>query len=163
MGVQEILSLDSKRIQLGQELDTLRARRNEIANSMKSGKPDQTLIDEGKSLKEKIALLEKDFEEVENNFYMLFKKVPNIPTAETPIGHTEEENVVVKQWGNIKNFDFTPKNHYEIAQVKDWIDKERAANVSGARFAYLKGDLVKLQLALMTWVINTLSDENVLA
>jgi seryl-tRNA synthetase len=163
VNLDEVIELDGKRVKLGQEVDTLRARRNEIAASMKSGKPDQSLIDEGKSLKEKIALLEKDFEEVENNFYTLFKKIPNIPTDDTPIGHTEEENVVVKQWGTIKTFDFTPKNHYEIAQVKDWIDKERAANVSGARFAYLKWDLVKLQLALMTWVIDTLSDENILA
>jgi seryl-tRNA synthetase len=93
----------------------------------------------------------------------LFKRIPNIPTADTPIGHSEEENVVAKQWGKIPEFAFAPKNHYEIAKEKDWIDKDRAANVAGARFAYLKGNLVKLQLALMTWVINSLSDEETLA
>ena len=68
----------------------------------------------------------------------LFKKIPNIATADTPVGLTEEENIVVKQWGTIPEFDFPALNHYEIAEKYDWIDKERAANVAGSRFAYLK-------------------------
>lgn len=162
VNLQEILTLDASRIKLQQELDVLRARRNEISASMGAGKPEPTVLEEAKSIKEKIATLEKQYEEVETNFLTLFKKVPNIPTEDTPIGLSEEENKVVKQWGKIPEFAFEPKNHYDIAQTKDWIDKERAANVSGARFAYLKGDLVKLQLALMTWVIDTLSNESVL-
>ncbi len=162
VNVQEVITLDQKRVKLGQELDALRARRNELSSRMGNGKPEQAILDEAKSIKEQISVLEKDFSEVEEQFYILFKKVPNIPTEDTPIGHTEEENVVAKQWGKIPEFDFTSKNHYDLAKDKDWIDKERAANVSGARFAYLKWDLVKLQLALMTWVINTLSDETVL-
>ncbi len=162
VNLQEILTLDASRIKLQQELDVLRARRNEISASMGAGKPEPTVLEEAKSIKEKIATLEKQYEEIETNFLTLFKKVPNIPTEDTPIGLSEEENKVVKQWGKIPEFAFEPKNHYDIAQTKDWIDKERAANVSGARFAYLKGDLVKLQLALMTWVIDTLSNESVL-
>lgn len=68
----------------------------------------------------------------------------------------------MKEWGTKPEFDFKPKNHYEIAEIHDWIDKERAAKVSGARFAYLKGDLVRLQFALISWVMDTLSDETVL-
>ena len=96
------------------------------------------ILEEAKSIKEKIATLEKEYEETEMHFLAIFKRIPNIPTDDTPIGHSEEENVITKTWGIKKEFSFPPKNHYEIAQTKDWIDKDRAANVSGARFAYLK-------------------------
>lgn len=120
------------------------------------------MLEKAKTIKEKIQTLQEQFNTVEEAFLVLYKKIPNIPTSDTPVGLTEEENVVVKQWGNIRDFDFQPLNHYEIAAKYDWIDKERAANVAGSRFAYLKGDLVRLQLALMTWVMDSLGDETVL-
>lgn len=162
LDIDQILLLDSKRIQLWKELDALRSRKNEISGIMKWWKPEESLVMEAKEIKEIIQEKEKEFNEIESEFFLLFKRIPNIPTDDTPIGLTEEENVVVKQWWNIQNFSFIPKNHFEIAKEKEWIDKERAANVSWARFAYLKWNLVKLQLALMTWVINSLSDEEVL-
>ena len=130
---------------------------------MGKGKPDPALIAEAKELKEKIQELEPQHEAIESEFFDLYKKIPNIPTADTPIGLTEEENVVVKTWGTIRTFDFPVRNHADIAAIRGWIDKERAANVAGARFAYLKGDLVKLQFALIQWVMDTLSDAEVLA
>lgn len=129
---------------------------------MGKGKPEPAVLEEAKSLKEKIQSLEPEFERVEGEFLALYKRIPNIPTLDTPIGLTEEENVVVKQWGKIREFSFTPKNHAEIASVRGWIDKERAANVAGARFAYLMGDLVRLQFALIQWVMDTLGDSSVL-
>jgi seryl-tRNA synthetase len=130
---------------------------------MGKGKPEPHLLAEAKEIKEKIQSLEPEFEKIETEFLALYKKIPNIPTADTPIGLTEEENVMVKQWGKIREFDFPIKNHAEIAAVRGWIDKERAANVAGSRFAYLKGDLVKLQFALIQWVMDSLSDSTVLA
>ena len=88
------------------------------------------MLEEAKSLKEKIQTDEKKFSEVEEEFFTLYKKIPNIPTADTPVGLTEAENVVVKQWGDIRTFDFPIKNHAEIGEVRDWIDKERAANIA---------------------------------
>ena len=158
-----MIELDAARIALGQELDALRMRRNDISASMGKGKPEPYLLAEAKELKEKIQTGEKKFEEIESEFLALYKKIPNIPTLDTPIGLTEEENVIVKQWGKIREFDFPIKNHAEIATVRGWIDKERAANVAGSRFAYLKGDLVKLQFALIQWVMDSLSDSTVLA
>ena len=158
-----MIELDAARIALGQELDALRMRRNDISASMGKGKPEPHLLAEAKELKEKIQTGEKKFEEIESEFLALYKKIPNIPTLDTPIGLTEEENVIVKQWGKIREFDFPIKNHAEIATVRGWIDKERAANVAGSRFAYLKGDLVKLQFALIQWVMDSLSDSTVLA
>ena len=69
----------------------------------------------------------------------------------------------MKTWGEPTFFSFVPKNHSEIALSRGWIDKERATKVAGTRFTYLKGDLVKLQIALVTWVIDMLTDENTLS
>ena len=160
--LDHVIDLDKKRLSLGQELDALRARRNELSSSMGKWKPDPVMLAEAKDLKEKIQVGEKEFEEVETEFLALYKKIPNIPSADTPIGLTEEENVVVKQWGEIREFDFPVKNHAEIGTIRGWIDKERAANVSGARFAYMKGEIVRLQMALVQWVMDTLGDSTVL-
>lgn len=130
---------------------------------MGKGKPEPAMLEEAKSLKEKIQADEKEFEAVETEFFALYKKIPNIPTADTPVGLTEDDNQVVKQWGKIREFDFPVKNHAEIGTLRDWIDKERAANIAGARFAYLKGDLVRLQMALVQWVMDTLMSREVLA
>jgi seryl-tRNA synthetase len=161
--LDEVISLDALRISLGQDLDVLRMRRNDISASMWKWKPEPKLLEEAREIKEKIQSLEPEFDRVEGEFLALYKKIPNLPTADTPVGLTEEENVMVKQWGNIREFDFPVRNHAEIAEIRWWIDKERAANVAGSRFAYLMGDLVKLQFALIQWVMDTLSDREVLA
>ncbi len=160
--LDRVIALDALRIALGQELDILRMRRNDISANMGSGKPEPHILTEAREIKEKIQNLEPEFATVEAEFIDLYKKIPNIPTADTPIGLTEEENVIVKQWGQIREFDFPVKNHAEIAVVRGWIDKERAANVAGSRFAYLKWDLVRLQFALIQWVMDTLGDSSVL-
>ena len=157
-----MIRLDTERLSLQQDLEVLRARRNELSTQMGKGKPEPSLLEEAKGIKEKIQSLEPEYEKVEGEFLALYKKIPNIPTADTPVGLTEEENVMVKQWGKIREFTFPIRNHAEIAGIRGWIDKERAANVAGSRFAYLKGDLVKLQFALITWVMDTLGDGSVL-
>jgi len=81
---------------------------------------------------------------------------------DVPVGVSEDDNQVVYQKGDKPRFDFEPKNHAELADQRGWLDKVRAAKVSGARFAYVKGDLVKLQFALINWITDILSDETVL-
>ena len=157
-----VIDLDKRRIFLSNVVDSLRAQRNEISATMGKWKPEPKILEEASVLKEKIKTWEKELEEIETEFYLLYKKIPNIATADTPIGLTEEENVMVKQWGEIRKFDFPVKNHAEIAGIRGWIDKERAANVAGSRFAYLKWDLVKLQFALINWVMDTLGDSSIL-
>jgi seryl-tRNA synthetase len=85
-------------------------------------------------------LIETELSPLEEEWQELMYKVPNIPEPEVPVGKSEEDNVVVEHFGQKPEFGFRPKNHWEIAQAKGWIDKERAAKVSGARFAYMKGD-----------------------
>lgn len=156
------LVLDDKKKTMQQEVETLRAKRNELSASMGKGKPDPTVLEEAKKLKEDLQVLEKTYEEIEMEHSSLLKKIPNIPTDDTPVGHTEEENVVVKEWGKIPEFSFKPRDHAEIAAMHGWIDKERAANVAGSRFAYLMGDLVMLQFALIQFVMTTLTSEETL-
>ena len=156
------LALDEKKKSLQQQVESLRARKNELSANMWKGKPDPALIEEAKKLKEELHNLEKEYETVEVEHLAELKKIPNIPTKDTPIGHTEEENVIVREWGEKREFSFTPRNHAEIAALHDWIDKERAGNVAGSRFAYLKGDLVLLQFALIQWVMKTLTSQEIL-
>lgn len=160
--LDKVIALDGERLQLQNELDGYKNHRNILSKEMSSGKPTSEQLDRARELKEKIQTLEKRYEETNSAFLSLFKNIPNIPTDDTPIGLTEEENIVVKQWGTLRSFDFPVRNHAEIAEIRGWIDKERAANIAGARFAYLKGDIVKLQFALISWVIDTLGDANVL-
>lgn len=158
--VDKLVELDNERRELQQQVDELRERRNHNADTMKGGRPDQETIDEGKRIKVELAEREGYLENTEALFWKLFKAVPNIAADDVPIGASEDENVVVKTVGEKPHFDFAPRNHYEIAEQRGWIDKERAARVAGSRFAYIKGDLVKLQMAIVTYVIDVLSDEN---
>lgn len=92
------LALDEKKKILQQEVETLRAKRNELSASMGKGKPDPALLEEAKKLKEELQILEKEYEAIETEHLSELKKIPNIPTDDTPIGHTEEENIVVLEW-----------------------------------------------------------------
>lgn len=164
VSVVDLIKVDNKRRELQAQIDELRQTRNQIANQIKqAGKPDQVLIAQGKELKDKLATLEAEFNQNYNQYLTLLKRVPNMALDSVPVGLTEDDNVLDYQVGEPTKFDFEPKNHYEIAQTRDWIDKERAAEVAGARFAYLKGDLVKLQFAIINFVMDTLSDEAVIA
>jgi seryl-tRNA synthetase len=161
--VQGVIALDDTRRELGQQVDAVRTRRNEIAASMKGGKPSAELVEEGKRLKVELAELETRLAGVETDWLAGIKKIPNMPMADVPIGVSEDENVVSKTVGEPTKFDFTPKNHAEIAMAKGWLDKERAAKVAGARFAYLKGDLVLLDWAMNMWALSQLTNRDYIA
>lgn len=158
----KILKLDDERKSLSQKIDSLRQERNQISAKMKNGKPDQSLIEKGKSLKKELSELESKLSGVEKDYITQLKTVPNVPEDDVPIGLTEDENEVAEVVGKPREFTFTPKNHYEIGQIRGWIDKERAAKVTGARFAYIKGDMVKLQMAIINFVMDSLTDERVI-
>ena len=161
--LDEVLKLDDERKSLSQKIDSLRQERNQISAQMKNGKPDQKLISRGKELKTELSELESKLSEVEPTYLAKLKLIPNVPEDDVPVGLSEDENEVAEVIGEPTKFDFEPKNHYEIGQARGWIDKERAAKVTGARFAYIKGDMVKLQMAIVNFVMNSLSDEGVIA
>lgn len=161
--VDTLLNLDERRRDLVTQIEALRAKRNELAATLKKAKPTPEQIAEGKALKEQVAALENDLAPIEEQYQALLRAVPNMPLAEVPVGATEDENVVAKKVGEPTQFDFTPKNHWEILEPRDMLDKERAAKIAGSRFAYLKGGLVRMQFAIVQYVMQTLSDEQVIA
>lgn len=163
VSISQLLTLDDERRELSQRVDELRERRNANAAKMKGGKPEQSVIDEGKQIKIELAEQEKYLTQLEAETLTLQKTVPNMAHEDVPVGATEDENVVAKVVGEPTSFEFEPKNHADIAIQRGWLDKERAAKVAGSRFAYLKGDLVKLQFAIIQYVFDTLTDEKVLA
>lgn len=160
--VNALLAADVEKRKLVTDVEKLRAERNTLSDSLKKTKPTPEQIEQGKQLKEKLAALEEQLKPVEETYNTLLKAVPNMPLEGVPVGATEDENVVSKVAGEPTKFDFTPKNHWEILEPRDMLDKERAAKISGSRFAYLKGDLVRLQMALMQYVMTTLGDTLVL-
>ncbi len=160
--VDAILKADSSHRLVLAKAEDLRSQRNANAAQMKGGKPAPDLVLEGKRIKTELATLESELDQHAQVLQVLLKKVPNMPLDEVPVGATEDENVVYKTVGEPTKFDFEPKNHAQIGELRGWIDKERATKVAGTRFTYLKGELVRLQFALVQWVMDTLSDPDVL-
>lgn len=158
VSVSELLERDDARRSLMKIVDDLRERRNQNASKMKGGRPEQSVIDEGKQIKAELSEHESELNELEAQVLTLQKAIPNMAAADVPPGATEDENVVAKTVGQPTEFSFTPRNHYQIAEQRGWIDKERAAKVAGSRFAYLQGDLVQLQFAIVQYVFALLSD-----
>lgn len=164
VSIADLIKMDDKRRELQAKIDALRQQRNEIADKIKqAGRPDQELINQGRAIKEELTSFETEFSQNYQEYLALLKRVPNMALDSVPVGLSEDENIVDYQVGEPTKFDFAPRNHYEIAKDRDWIDKERAANVAGARFAYIKGDLVKLQFAIINFVMDKLTDEAVIA
>ena len=161
--VDALLTSDDRRRELQMKIDEQRQQRNALAEKAKSGKPAPADIETGKQLKVEIAELEAELSDIVATQKEQLSKIPNLPTEDTPVGASEDDNVVISQWGEQPQFDFEPKTHDEIAIAKGWIDKERAAKVSGARFTYVIGDLVRLQFALMQFGMQVLQDEDQLA
>src|SRR5688572_3459280 len=141
INVLQLLQIDEERRSLMGIVDAMRAKRNDNAAQMKNGKPAPELIEQGKLIKAELVQLEEQLAGVDEHFFKLLMSVPNMPLDHVPVGSTEEENVVIREVGQKPQFDFAPKQHYEIADPLDLIDKERAAKIAGSRFAYIKGDL----------------------
>ncbi|MDQ3159192.1 MAG: serine--tRNA ligase [bacterium] len=154
-----ILKLDRERRRLVVQQESIKQQRNLAAEAVKGGRPSDQQIEHGKKLKEQDQALEAELDAVEGNFNEIMMLVPNMPLGMVPVGESEDDNVVTKTVGDKPKFDFEPKNHAEIAEAKGWIDKERAVKVAGARFVYLKGDLVLLEMAMWRFVMDVLTSQ----
>lgn len=162
VNISSLLKLDDERRELQTKVDEIRQKRNALAEAAKGQRPTEEQILRGKSLKTELAGVEDNLRVKDEEFTAALKKIPNMPLDYVPVGATEEENVVVKTVGEIPKFDFIPKNHWQLGRQHDWIDKERAAKVAGARFAYIKGDLVRLHFALIQFGMDVLTNQDLL-
>lgn len=160
-----LFQLDNDRKTTQIELDDKRARRNQISKTVaiSAESEKQDLIDSVGTLKKEIQALEEKLRVIYDEWYALLYSVPNIAAEDVPIGTDEEQNEVVKTWGQKPEFDFEPKDHIKLGTALDILDVEKAAEVSGSRFTYLKGDLVLLQFALINFAMQTLTDRTIIA
>jgi seryl-tRNA synthetase len=153
--IDEILVLKTKINSLIQERDDARA----FVNKFSKTKPDEKTIQEIKQKKEKLKKIEAEIKSLESQSKEKVELVPNLKSSEVPIGKDERENVILKTWGEIYNFDFEPKDHIDLGKIYDLIDIERAGKVAGSRFYYLKNQAVLLEFALINFVYDLLLSE----
>ncbi|NCB01726.1 MAG: serine--tRNA ligase [Spirochaetia bacterium] len=161
--LEHILTLQDKRSELLMESENLRRERNENATKMKSKltlEERSILIEQGKKLKESIAVQEELLKSVESEYMMKVKQIPNYAHPNAPVGLLDSDNIEVKKWGEPRKFNFTPKDHVELGEALDLIDFETATRVSGAKFYYLKNEAVLLELALTRYAIDILRSHN---
>ncbi len=160
--VGRLLQLDDEVRKIRGELDESNRRRNELAEEGAGGKPSQDVVKEGRQLKDEAAHQQVRLDALSAEFRELMLQVPNIPTSDTPVGSDESGNVVLREVGTIPVFDFKPKDHLELGLSLGVLDVERAAKVSGSRFAYLKGSLAVMQFALVQFALSVFTDEGTL-
>ncbi len=160
--IDALLELDARRLDVLREIELLRKERNETADAMKSAAADErpALIARGKELKELLVTKEGEMEPLEMKWKEELLKVPNMTHPDSPIGASDDDNLVLGEVGKVTKLDFKPLSHIELAAKHDLIDFERAAKVTGAKFYFLKGKLAILEQALITWAMRELSAEN---
>ncbi|MDR1578054.1 MAG: serine--tRNA ligase [Deltaproteobacteria bacterium] len=155
--------LDKERRRLIQEIEERKAKRNqvndEISQRKKQNQPATDLIEAVKEVSAWIKMSEPRLNEVEAEERELLKTIPNLPDASVPIGD-ESANQVVRQWGQIPQFDFSPKNHWEIGEGLGILDFPRAVKLSGSRFAVLSGLGAALNRALINFMVDTHVNEH---
>jgi seryl-tRNA synthetase len=135
-------------------VETLRAEQNQGSRDVASaGSADerQAVIDRVRSVSDRLKTLEPQLARLEDELRSLAARLPNVPDDDVPDGESEEDNVEIKRWGEPPSFDFEPRDHVELGEALGMIDIERASRTSGARFAYLIGPSVRVQLALLRY------------
>ncbi|MBI2476745.1 serine--tRNA ligase [Candidatus Uhrbacteria bacterium] len=153
--VDEIVALDTAHRELVKKLNDLQAKRNAASKT----KPSESARAELKTLSQEVKKYEEGVKEYQEKIERLLYHVPNLLADDVPDGHDESNNIVVREEGEKRTFDFAPRDYMEIATALNLIDTERAAKVSGARFGYVKGDLALLEFALVSLCFQTLTDE----
>jgi seryl-tRNA synthetase len=163
--VDELLSLDARRRELLPEVESAQAERKALSKRIGEAKQAarhadaEQLMAKVQALKEQIESGREELEKVEAELGRIVVTLPNLPDPAAPDGMTEEDAVVLREVGARTEFDFEPRDHLEIGTALGLIDMEAAARLSGSRFAYLKGDLVMLELALVRFAIELVRAE----
>jgi len=156
-----LIKSDQKRREFILKTDELRKKKNqvalEISQKKKAGEDASIILSEMKNVSAELAKLESEQENIENTYSKLALTIPNLVHESVPIGTDESANKEVRRWGEIPNFDFKINDHIDISENLDLVDLERAAKVAGARFYYLKNDLVRLNQSLIHYGLDFLS------
>ena len=149
--VDKVLEADKEYREVLQKVENLRAEKNKFAKERN--------IEEGKRVKQELQDLEPELAKLEEKVNELLMEIPNLPDDSAPRGKGEHENVEVRKWGEIPQFDFEPKSHLELGENLGIIDFERGAKVAGSQFYYLEGDAVLLEFALIQFGLEKLIEK----
>ncbi len=155
--VNHALELDEKRRALIGEVEELKRQRNVVSKEigqMKDADSRQTKIEAMREVGDQITGLEDNLREVETSLHELLSHIPNLPHPDVPLGVDESENVVLKAVGEIPEFDFEPKPHWDLGPQLGIIDFERGVKMTGSRFYVLSGAGARLQRALIAWMLD---------
>ena len=158
--LDELIKTDEKRREFIIKTDELRKKKNQVGiriSEKKKAKEDaSSILAEMKNISNELTKFESEQEEIENKYLKLASTIPNLVHESVPIGIDDSANVEIKKWGKIPNFDFKVKDHIDISENLNLVDLERGAKVAGARFYYLKNDLVRLNQALINFGLDFL-------
>jgi len=162
--LDELISLDKERRELIIKTDELRKKRNEvsleISRKKKANEDASGLISQMQTVSDDLGKLEQTQIITEDRFSKLSLTLPNVIHESVPIGKDDTANKEIRKWGIIPTFDFDIKDHIDLTQNLDLVDLERAAKVSGARFYFLKNQLVRLNHALLQFALDFLTEKS---
>ncbi len=157
LSIDNFLELDTKRRKIISEVDQLKHKRNQVSEKIgrlkKENKNAQDLINEMKKVSDRIKILDSDIQNIEKEIYDIIIKIPNIPHPSVPVGD-ESHNKLIKNWGELPEFDFTPKDHLELGKELDIIDFSSASKIAGGGFALYKGLGAQLERALINFMLD---------
>jgi len=157
-------ALDQNRRERITEAEQLKAQRNklseEVARLKKSGQDATAVMDETRSLKQRMDALETAATEAEEQLRTILQAIPNLPHDSVPIGKSERDNVEAKRWGMPTEFNFTAKPHWDLGEQLGILDFERAAKLSGARFAVYWAEGARLERALINFMLDIQTREH---
>ncbi len=160
----EFVTLDRERRDALANIERLKEKKNrlsgEIGKIKKSGGDAAALMREGEEVSEAIRAGESPLADVETRFERFMLTLPNLPARTVTVGKTESDNKEVRRWGEPPNFDFEPKNHWDIGEELAILDFTRAAKIAGARFAVYRDAGARLERALINFMLDLHTREN---
>jgi seryl-tRNA synthetase len=160
----EFVSLDQKRREALAYIEKLKERKNRLSNEIgkikKSGRDAAALMQEVEEISEAIRTGERPLDEIEARFERFMLTVPNLPEPSVPVGTSARENKEVRRWGDPAQFDFPPKNHWDIGEELGILDFTRAAKLAGARFALYRDAGARLERALINFMLELHTQEH---
>lgn len=156
--------LDKRRRTLIVETEALKSQRNEVSQEiakLKREKQDaDAKIEEMRVVGDRIKTLDIELREIDEKLDMILMSIPNIPHESTPVGESEDNNVEIRKWGEVREFDFEPKAHWDLGTDLDILDFENAAKVTGSRFVFYKKLGARLERALINFMMDLHSNEH---
>ena len=162
--LDKILDIENRRRDLLKDVEEMRQKRNTISQQIgrlkKEGQDASDVLAEAKTISDNMASSEESLRDLEIQVRDILLLIPNIPDASVPVGKDETENVEIRAWGDIRQFDFEPKNHWDIGEDLDILDFERAGKIAGARFVISKGGGARLERALINFMLDLHTGEH---